>query len=546
MSKAVYVGAVSSALRDLPDGYTQVQYIESSGTQYIDTGFKPNQDTRVVMDAQITASSLSTHAVIFGCRTTATTGMFALGYAGHKSPQSFRSDYGSDQKSFEASVALNKRHMFDKSKSACAIDSNSVTNAASAFQVECNLFLFANNDAGAMNNAAPMRLYSCRIYDSDGLVRDFVPCRNSGGTVGLYDMVSATFYAGSGSGAFTAGGTAAAGSVAHKVKALYVGVDGIARKVKKVYIGVDGKARLCYAADPFASYSGKYTVSDVEVDGKPCKLYTLTTSGTLVLIDEIQYWMCGGGASGAATFEMDGNGYAAYYRASGSGGGGGHIKTGTLGAGTFPVTIGSGGISLTSVIYEYKMHSPGGTTKIGSNKAAGATAGTVENNRPGASKGYSGSGGAVYVYSSEYISGNFYESALDGGVGDGDAKLAYPFGIASLKAHSAGGGAGAMADNYLYMVGGKGGSEGSNGLKGNRVNPPSGERWVKGGSGGIYGGGTGGDSSIFGDAKDATAATFYGCGGGGAPYADGSTGDRTPNTKSGAGYQGVVYLLAPV
>lgn len=32
--------------------FTPVEYIESSGTQYIDTGFKPNQDTGIIMDIQ--------------------------------------------------------------------------------------------------------------------------------------------------------------------------------------------------------------------------------------------------------------------------------------------------------------------------------------------------------------------------------------------------------------------------------------------------------------------------------------------------------------
>jgi hypothetical protein len=32
--------------------YTQVEYIESTGTQYIDTGFKPNNNTKVIMEAQ--------------------------------------------------------------------------------------------------------------------------------------------------------------------------------------------------------------------------------------------------------------------------------------------------------------------------------------------------------------------------------------------------------------------------------------------------------------------------------------------------------------
>lgn len=33
----------------LPEGYAEVQYIQSSGTQYVDTGFKPNQDSRVLI-----------------------------------------------------------------------------------------------------------------------------------------------------------------------------------------------------------------------------------------------------------------------------------------------------------------------------------------------------------------------------------------------------------------------------------------------------------------------------------------------------------------
>lgn len=34
----------------LPKGYTKLAYIQSSGTQYVDTGFTPNQDTCIEMD----------------------------------------------------------------------------------------------------------------------------------------------------------------------------------------------------------------------------------------------------------------------------------------------------------------------------------------------------------------------------------------------------------------------------------------------------------------------------------------------------------------
>ena len=38
----------------LPYGYTELTYIQSSGTQYIDTGVKAKNDTKVIADCEIT------------------------------------------------------------------------------------------------------------------------------------------------------------------------------------------------------------------------------------------------------------------------------------------------------------------------------------------------------------------------------------------------------------------------------------------------------------------------------------------------------------
>ena len=43
----------------LPSGYTQVDYIESSGTQYIDTGVNADNNLRVVLDISYTAPTTS-------------------------------------------------------------------------------------------------------------------------------------------------------------------------------------------------------------------------------------------------------------------------------------------------------------------------------------------------------------------------------------------------------------------------------------------------------------------------------------------------------
>ena len=49
------------------------------------------------------------------------------------------------------------------------------------------------------------KIYACLIYDNDTLIRDYAPCTNASGTVGLYDMANGVFYTNAGTGVFTAG-----------------------------------------------------------------------------------------------------------------------------------------------------------------------------------------------------------------------------------------------------------------------------------------------------------------------------------------------------
>ena len=51
-----------------------------------------------------------------------------------------------------------------------------------------------------------MRLYLCKIYDNDNLVRNFIPCyRKVDNEIGLYDVINDVFYVNSGTGEFIAG-----------------------------------------------------------------------------------------------------------------------------------------------------------------------------------------------------------------------------------------------------------------------------------------------------------------------------------------------------
>ena len=61
----------------LPDGFTAVNYLQSTGTQYIDTGRKLTQDSDITIDFMI-VDKLDSDAGIFGSRESATKNNLAL------------------------------------------------------------------------------------------------------------------------------------------------------------------------------------------------------------------------------------------------------------------------------------------------------------------------------------------------------------------------------------------------------------------------------------------------------------------------------------
>lgn len=238
MAKKVYVGAENFTKRDLPSGYTQVEYIESSGTQYIDTGFTPNQDTRVVMDVQLTTYTSSTNQWLF-CGRTATKNS-AVGFFHYQNL--FGACYGSEQSMSISSMDALTRLLIDSNKNNLVFNEVAYSFSEQTFTSGGNLVLLARNSNGTVDMFASARLYSCKVYDSGNLIRDYVPCINSDGTVGLYDMVNGLFYGNAGTGAFTAGNGYKT-DVAREVKKIYLGAEGVAREIQKGYVGVNGVAR---------------------------------------------------------------------------------------------------------------------------------------------------------------------------------------------------------------------------------------------------------------------------------------------------------------
>ena len=179
----------------LPAGYTQQTYIESDGTQYINTGIYPDKNTKITMDIQPLSEDV---AAFFGARTEdAVEGSQSFsvwminGY--------YRVDYG-DGKTMVSTGSPLSRVTVTLKNGSYSIGSASGTLAGADINPSNPLLLLTTWDIyGEAPDTRMMRarIYSCKIWGgtAGSLMRDYVPCkRNSDNEPGLYDTVGRQFY----------------------------------------------------------------------------------------------------------------------------------------------------------------------------------------------------------------------------------------------------------------------------------------------------------------------------------------------------------------
>lgn len=193
------ISAINNGL--LPHGYQQVEYLESTGTQFINTGFYPNQNTNVYLDFQVTTVTAS---FIFGSRGNSTTAYtFNIG-----SGENFVTSYRSSA-AVTLSSADTLRHTFIRNKSEAQLDETKINHGnVASFSASYPMVLFACHTSSNQGYLpSKTRVYSFKIYDNGKLVRDFIPCyRKADNVSGMYDVANSKFYTNSGTGNFTIGG----------------------------------------------------------------------------------------------------------------------------------------------------------------------------------------------------------------------------------------------------------------------------------------------------------------------------------------------------
>ena len=183
-----------------PSTLTFVEYIESSGTQYIDTLYTPTNNTRVLLDAQITQGETG-EKQLFGLRES-TSGPFLTFFltTANKISSRWRE---TAIKTFSSSDTIYERHTFDRNQNTATYDGETLTWEDTEFTFSYTLPLLCRKTGTTIDEHIKAKVYSCQIYENDTLVRDFQPAINLNGEAGLYDAVNNKFYKNAGSGAFT-------------------------------------------------------------------------------------------------------------------------------------------------------------------------------------------------------------------------------------------------------------------------------------------------------------------------------------------------------
>lgn len=187
--------------------YTRLEYIESTGTQFIDTGIKEDSNNcRLIADFLplqgkyfIVSTFDSTNSNYGLCCFNGTTGNLANLYYGNNQYYLFNNSLN---------LYVNSRFTVDllASDSNVVVKLNNYSETVSRNATFNNKNIFIGTLEGFSNYNFVGRIYGAKIYKNDNLVLNLIPVkRKSDNKVCMYDLVNGNFLTNAGTGDFIAG-----------------------------------------------------------------------------------------------------------------------------------------------------------------------------------------------------------------------------------------------------------------------------------------------------------------------------------------------------
>ena len=195
---------------ELPSGYTRLQYIESTRTQYIDTGYKLKSNNVVYEWAGIDKSTTSGTS-LFGAQGTGSSLTYSGIPYGNRNYRKFFTGrtQAADLGYVSNDTSLHTWRLILNNSTQTLVKDSSIVGTSSftgGLQKEHNIFVFANDSSGSATQLSDVAMEYFRIIDDGEIVFNGLPARrNSDNVVGMYDTVSGQFFTNRGTGDFVAG-----------------------------------------------------------------------------------------------------------------------------------------------------------------------------------------------------------------------------------------------------------------------------------------------------------------------------------------------------
>lgn len=180
-------------VRRLPEGYTELTFVQSTGSQYIDSGLKAEEGLVIEADACMTKNDTGNTHLVAAYSDKAEAYLLGITKDGHYIVGLGDSTKGDRYLAGTANVS-NKTVTTLLNNNTYAFSVNGVEQTrhlcATSPTHQYNLYIFARNDAGTANNGVKAILYSLKMT-LNGVRHEFVPAkRNSDSKVGLYELVA--------------------------------------------------------------------------------------------------------------------------------------------------------------------------------------------------------------------------------------------------------------------------------------------------------------------------------------------------------------------
>ena len=185
--------------------YTQLEYIQSTGVQYINTGYKPKNNTGIYADFEFTDVETTQQRLYSAeCLTNDNTGLCYSFYinGGNCFAYTYQNSTGNwINTGYVVDILRHKLKFNINNTKNMYLDNESYSIEGTATNDAIyNMMIFANIRTGSIDGYGKLKLYYFKIYEGNTLIRNYVPCkRKTDNKPGLYDIINNVFYINQGS-----------------------------------------------------------------------------------------------------------------------------------------------------------------------------------------------------------------------------------------------------------------------------------------------------------------------------------------------------------